>query len=481
MTCARAPRAAFVLLALGLCLGGARVSAQEPAPDVAVQDPPPTPPPKDEPPPTPVPEPSPAPEVQPSAPAPAQPAPVPAIDYAVRCDEATFAAEVARLVAAHPTRATRIGIGTSRGGREIVLLALSDAAGGALDTKPAVLLVTGLDPAFEGRPAGPEAALYAARALLQAAQNDAATAEWLKTSGVYVLPAPDPDQTFAPDRTLPRACRLDRNFPSGWKPWSSETCAQGPYPLSEPETHAIAQFLNQRTNIGGVVLLSRGRELSEQPGVGEASESERILYGRIASEASSGPEGGAPADALVRRAMEFSSESGSLAAFCRSQMSAFVWPVNPFDGGLGDTPLGRAPADFTRLAPAVGKLVAELPRISCTVQKTERLRERLWKIDLEVANLGLLSTLPEAQRAQSQGSVWFEAAGGRVLQVGLSRGGAAEINARPRPPNSWLLGHLAGRERIGVFLVVDAAEGTNLEIAFGTLRAGASRCATILH
>lgn len=449
----------------------------EPVDQAETQEPVPPPAPT----PTPIPSDDPVPVVTPENPPPAAPA-VARLDYTVRCEESAFQGEVSRLTERHPTRVSRLVVGTSRGGREIVVLAVTDAASGPLDAKPAVLLVTGLDPAFESRPAGPEAALYAARALLERAQSDAATAAWLSSSGVYILPAPDPDQTFAPDHTLPRACRLDRNFPSGWRPWSSETCAQGPYPLSEPETQAIARYLSARTNIGGVVLLSRGKDLASQPVSLEPSESERILFGRVsADEAGANADSSGAAEANLRRALEFSSESGSLAAFCRSRMSAFVWPQNPFDGALVDTPLGRAPSDFARLVPSLAKVAAELPRIVCTVVKSERLRERLWKIDLEVQNLGLLSTLPETERARSQGSVWFEAAGGRIAQVGVSRGSSAQTNARARPPNSWFLGHLAGREKLDVFLVVEAAEGTNLELAFGTLRAGTSRCATILH
>jgi iron uptake system component EfeO len=96
-----------------------------------------------------------------------------------------------------------------------------------------------------------------------------------------VVPAPDPDATFAPDKTQPRACRLDRNFPAEWKPWSSETCAQGPYPLSEPETRSIARLLTQRSNVGAVVLLSRGIDLHETGTPVEESEIERILFAPV--------------------------------------------------------------------------------------------------------------------------------------------------------------------------------------------------------
>lgn len=464
--------------ACALCAGLASAQDPEPAPDIRVpierpaQDPPPTP--KDDHAPTP----SAKPEALSTPPVP----PAATIDYTKRADEAAFDAEVARLVARYPGRLTQLSLGKSRGGRELRLLAVTISEGGAIETKPAVLLVTGLDPAFETRPAGPEAALFAVRALLERAEADPSTSAWLEKSGVYVLPAPDPDQTFAPERALPRACRLDRNFPSGWRPWSSETCAQGPYPLSEPETQALARFLSRATNIGGVLLLSRGKELSAVPSALEASESERILFGSIAAEeAAAGGDAKATAEALVRRALDFAHESGSLAAFCRSRLSAFVWPLNPFDGPVIETPEGRAPSDFTRLAPAVAKLAAELPRVVAVVTKTERLRERLWKVDLEIENQGLLPTLAAGSVAQSQGSVWFEVQGGRVAQVGVSRGGAAEINARPRPPNAWMLGHLEGREKLKVFLVVEAAEATNLEFVFGTQRAGASRCATTLH
>lgn len=50
---------------------------------------------------------------------------------------------------------------------------------------------------------------------------------------------------LAPDR---RALDLNRQFPAGWRVHGEQTGA-GPFPLSEPETNAIAQAIVQRTNI----------------------------------------------------------------------------------------------------------------------------------------------------------------------------------------------------------------------------------------
>lgn len=464
--------------------------------DPPVQEPPPKPEPAPAPTPAPTPTPAPAggdptpvatPPTGSAAAATASDTPAPAVtfDYAARANHESYQAEIARLVAAHPTRARRVSLGTSRGGRDITALVLSDLSVGDPDRKPAVLLVTGLDPSFDARPAGCEAALFAARAILQRAESDAAAAAWLARTSVYVLPAPDPDLLFAPEGAPPRACRLDRNFPCAWRPWSSETCAQGPYPLSEPETRALAQFLAARGNVGAVVLLSRGKDLA--PATVDAQvELDRILFERVAAvEAGASRDGAidakAAAETLARRAESFARESGSLAAFCRSRLSAFVLPLDPFGGETVDTPFGRAPQRFARVAEVVARLSDELPRVEGTVTGTERLRERLWKIDLVVENQGLLPTLLEAERAQSPGSLWFDATGGRIAQVGVSRGGAGDTNARMRPPASWLLGHLDGREKIKVFVLIEAAEGTNVEFTLRTLREGETRCAVTLH
>lgn len=55
---------------------------------------------------------------------------------------------------------------------------------------------------------------------------------------------------LAPSRS---ALDFNRNFPSDWKPdW--EQTGSGPYPLSEPETRAIAAFLRAHPNIHGAQL-----------------------------------------------------------------------------------------------------------------------------------------------------------------------------------------------------------------------------------
>lgn len=455
------------------------VPRQEPPTPVPVPAPDPVPTPVEDPP-----------AVTPSTPPPgatnaAPPAASTPADYTARFDASAFEREVARLVAAHPGRARRASLGTSRGGRDLVLLTLGDFASGDPDLRPAVLLVTGLDPAFEGRPAGGEPALFAARAILQRADGDPGAAAWLARTTVYVVPAPDPDLVFAEQGTQPRACRLDRNFPCAWRPWSSATCAQGPYPLSEPETRSVARFLSSRGNVGAVVLLSRGAELStsqdavtKDPADGDL---ERVLFEKLAPVGGGGGDARAAVDALARRAEAFTRESGSLAAFCRERLSAFVVPFDPFAGDVVDGPLGRAPARFASVADLLTRVADELARLTCAVGNTERLRERLWKIDLEVSNPGLLATLPEAERARSTGSVWLEATGGRIAQVGMSRGGAPQANAKQRPPAAWVLGHLDGRESLRLFVLVEAAEGTNVEFTLRTSRGAETRCAVTLH
>ena len=56
--------------------------------------------------------------------------------------------------------------------------------------------------------------------------------------------------TLAPSRT---ALDFNRNFPADWKPEWVQT-GSGPYPLSEPETRAVAAFLRARPNIHGAQL-----------------------------------------------------------------------------------------------------------------------------------------------------------------------------------------------------------------------------------
>ena len=56
--------------------------------------------------------------------------------------------------------------------------------------------------------------------------------------------------TLAPSRS---ALDFNRNFPADWQPDWSQT-GSGPYPLSEPETQAVANFLREHRNIHGAQL-----------------------------------------------------------------------------------------------------------------------------------------------------------------------------------------------------------------------------------
>jgi hypothetical protein len=253
--------------------------------------------------------------------------------------------------------------------------------------------------------------------------------------------------------------------------------------LSEPETRSIARFLTQRSNVGAVVLLSRGIDLHEIGKPLEETEIERILFARVAAAdaAANEEDRRVAAEALARRSQAFEQESGSLSAFCRERLSAFLVPLDPFASAVGDTSLGHAPSGFAAISGTIARLARELPRLLCTVDQSERLRERLWKVDLTVENQGLLPTLPETERDRCTASVWFEATGGRVAQVGVSRGGAADVNAVLRPPATWMLGHLDGREKVKLHVLVEAAEGTTVQLSIQTLREGQTQCAVTLH
>jgi hypothetical protein len=418
----------------------------------------------------------------PAAPSEPQPASKPAFDYTARAGATSFEAELRRLQAAHPTRLRVTSLGKSRAGHDLWLATLGDLSAGDPDKKPALLVASAFDPAFDGRPAGPEAALFGIAILLDKAEHDATTARSLARTSVYVVCAPDPDAALNADVGPGRACRLDRNFPADWKPWSSETCAQGPYPLSEPETRALARFLAGRPNIGAVLLLSHGIGLGVPANEAASSELERILCERLAPHAAAaslpGSERVGAAEALARRIEAFAREPGSLAAFCRSRLSAFVLVADPWHGPVGGEP--PAPAGFACVPASIERLSAELPRVACNVAQVERLREKLWLVDIDVENEGLLPTLDESERARFPGSVWFEASGARVLQTGVARTGRAEENAAQVRPGVWMLGHLDGREKLRAHLLVEAPEGAALELAFRTRRDGETRCSVVL-
>jgi len=406
------------------------------------------------------PAPAPAPIVVEAVPEPAAPppgAPGPAA-YAAAWDEAAFEAELARLAAAHPLRLRVASLGTSKQGRRIALLTLGDLAGDP-DKRPAALLATDLEARFGDRPGGPEAALYALRALLERAEREPEVAELLASVTLYAVPAPDPDGAFAPGAAAQRTCRLERNFPAGWQPSGAVECPQGPYPCSEPETRELARFVASATNVGALAILAQDGAAPDA----EVRAAEPALA-RIASRSA------LDAAALARARDSALAQPGGLAAFARARAGACVLALDPWSGAAAGADLPRP--GFQALPSALEGLLRELPRLEGRSLRAERLRERLWLVEVELRVSGGLPTASAEERAKAPASVWLDVVGARVARIGLRREGQPVGNLEVPRGKTWRIGHLDGNESVRLHLAVEGDEGGVLGLEFRSLRGG---------
>lgn len=420
-----------------------------------LQDPEPVP----VPPPDPAPVPEPVPEPVPVEAADPAPATAP-LDYAKPWTEAVFETELARLAAAHPRFLRLDALGTSRLGRRLALLTVGDVANG-VDGKPAALLATDLGAAIGHAPEGPQAVLFALKTLLERAEREPAVAELLAGTTLYAVPAPDPDGIFAPDETTARTCRLDRNFPAGWQPSDAIDCPQGPYPCSEPETRELARLVAQRTNVAALALFLRdGNALSAGASTIEAP------LARIA--------GAAGLDAARLQADQAAAvaEPGSLAAFARARAGACVLVLDPWSVSVADADAAAPPAGFLPLAPAIEGLLRELPRLGGQMVRAERLRERLWLVEVELRVAGGLPTAHVDEHQRSPASVWLDVDGARVSKIGLGRAGQPVGNLDVPRGTTWRIGHLQGAESVRLHLAVEGEAGKVLRLVFRSLRGG---------
>lgn len=411
-------------------------------------------------------------------------------DYAQPFDETAYEGELARLVAAYPSRLRITSLGTSKQGRRIAFATLGDLAGDP-DSRPAALLATDLEARFGERPGGPEAALYVMRTLLERAEREPDLAELLTGVTLYAVPAPDPDGVFAAGGALERTCRLERNFPAGWQPSDAIDCPQGPYPCSEPETRELARLVAQRTNVGGLALLARqalSPTLSQTLSPTVRDESAAILNANAARGTSGGTVENALAHVAARASLDATSlvrardaalaQPGGLAAFARARAGACVLVMDPWSGEPAGADGVRA--GFAALPSAVEALLHELPQLDGKSVRAERLRERLWLVEVELRVTGGLPTASAEERARAPASVWLDVEGARVSKIGLSRDAQPVGNLDVPRGKTWRIGHLGGNETVRLYLAVEGDEGGTLRLAFRSLRGGHAEFAVSL-
>ena len=172
--------------------------------------------------------------------------------------------ETAAIVAAHPSLATRVQIGTSFEGRPIWALKVSDAVGSD-EAEPEILLTHGLH-AREHLTV--EMALYMLRALTDGYAADARIRGIVDSRETWILPSVNPDGAefdvatgsyvfWRKNRQPPLGTDLNRNWGFQWgccggsSPDPASETYRGPSPFSAPEAQVVRDFVQSR-RIGGV-------------------------------------------------------------------------------------------------------------------------------------------------------------------------------------------------------------------------------------
>jgi hypothetical protein len=375
------------------------------------------------------------------------------------------------LASAYPELISLESIGTSRGGRELWVATLSSREGREPARKSAMLVAGSLS---ERDPHGAEMALFTLFELAQNHARDPQVAEALAGSTLYFAPSLDPDaraRLLEPpsDGDAPaRSVALDRNFPAGWSPW--EGGIGGAYPLSEPESKALSDFLSAHPNVALVQTYSVAAGASEPAEASAVPGADRALHDALLERAAAELE----EPAFLRSASGEALRGGSLLAHVVLERGAlgFVSVVpGRYEGRLPQVqelfPLARRASAHTLL------LARSLPHLAVGEPSVTRLRSELWQVDVEIENRGLVATAGAlAQTRRLALSPKLEIRGAEVLATAVAEPGSAEVRPAARVGGALPLPEIPGGERVRVRLVVAAPAESVLELVVSAPRAG---------
>lgn len=363
----------------------------------------------------PAPAPAPTPAPVPDEPAATDAAPAPT----VRLTSAQIEAALAEL--AQSELVDLRSIGQSAGGKPLFALALAAPGPVArVDERPAILLA---DACLDGGVRSGEALVALVRALASAAAADPASFAWLGRCTLYVAPDLDPERRDrivaaaaaagdAPGdaaRAAPVAARPPRlaerfevDFPTGWLP-PSLAAGAGAFPLSRPESRALASFVAERDNVAAVALVLDyeahaaaliGGAVSEGTSADATSVLQRAAHDPLAYET----------EPLFARPW-IASAQGHPLDFVRDHLGRFAvaasWTDEPAEPAAG----------AEALAGWVRTLAAALPRLEYGFPSITRLgaaadgAPALWQVDVRLLDRGRLPVrgLPVGGRPLARG------------------------------------------------------------------------------
>ncbi len=294
----------------------------------------------------------------------------------------------------------------------------------------------------------------------------------LERATIYVIPAPvvsvfDPLEEPAPSRLV----ELDRNFPSSWRP--ARSGAAGPYPLSEPECQAIADFLYWRSNLAACFeITSQSPERNNAPTLlveREAKYSAKLTW--MLS--------GLGAEEPVVYGLDvLQAGPGSLRRYADRALGLWTFLEAPSNEAVADTfgssEVMRAESTLIATHSLTDRVVAlaqTLPRLEVGAVEVELLAEDLWRIDVPISNAGGLAT-GARHRAEPTARVRLELEGADFAAT-MVRGASGEAFVPLAASGARVdLGHFEGGEARVLRAIVKASAGAELTVRVRAARAG---------
>lgn len=381
------------------------------------------------------------------------------------------------LVAAYPEFLSLESLGTSGGGRELWLVTAAGPGALAPHERSALL-------ALGGRGAddvhGAEMALFTLFELVQNHARDPAAARVLAEHTLYVIPAFDPDRRAAVLSDglggTPAVVEPDRNLPTDWSPWGS---AGGPYPLSEPEARALADFLSLHPNVAVVQTYSGATARREGPRDARVPAEDLALYDRLIEHVSARVD----EPGHVAAFPDLPARPGGVAGYAGLDLGAFVFQCEVAGRESGGLPQPYEIYLLARRAWQVTLALSDaLPRLACAPPQVARLKHDQWQVDVSVTNAGLLPTASALARLRAVvAPPRLSAQGGTLIAAALRGEGqevAQPVGLREGAPR---LVDVPGGGRMDLNLFLTAAAETELALQLSAPRAGAASASVVLR
>lgn len=381
------------------------------------------------------------------------------------------------LAGAYPEFLRLETMGKSRGGHQLWVMTVARLEGQDPSERPALFLAGGLGAEDLH---GTEMALFTILELVQNHERDPAVEALLANSVCYIAPCLNPDlrervfggadgaASGAGEAVDGAQVRLDENFPTAWRPGPTS----GSYPLSEPETLRMAEYLLGHANVGVVQtytgsMLSLAIESAFRASEASDLAAYRDVLGSIPN----------PDRQTVQGLFDMPERPGSLLEFAYGQHGAFAFRT--VVAGSGTSAVGPSVPEVGELAPLGRKafqttlrLAQTLPRLSLTEPSAQRMSDDLWQLDVGVQNEGLLPTASALGASRfACGAPGLSVTGGKVLAWAVSERDGSHVPAHGNEARLDL-GEVSGGERLSVRLIVRAAAGATVELRATSPRAG---------